>query len=323
MDTSTLIIAGVVVLVLVIGLLLWWSRSRSRMTTEERVEELAGRPRSMLASAIRRALGAGLDESTWSSLEEALLSGDVGVEATTEIVATVRESKPETVDEARGSLAAALKGELAGKDRDIHLVSTPSVVLVVGVNGTGKTTTIAKLAHHLLDSGKTVTLGAADTFRAAAAEQLQSWGARLGVHVVRGQEGGDPASVAYDTMESARAKGIDVVIIDTAGRLHGKKNLMAELQKIHRVAGGEDVDEALLVLDATAGQNGLVQVREFSEAIPVTGVVLTKMDGTARGGIVVAVERSLGIPVKLVGTGEGLDDLSPFDPDSFVDSLLA
>lgn len=323
MDQSTLIIAGVVVFVLVVGLLIWWSRSRSRITTEARVEELAGRPRSMLASAIRRALGAGLDESTWSSLEEALLSGDVGVEATEEIVATVRESKPETVDEARRSLAAALKGELAGKDRDIHLVSTPSVVLVVGVNGTGKTTTIAKLAHHLLDSGKTVTLGAADTFRAAAAEQLQSWGARLGVHVVRGQEGGDPASVAYDTMESARAKGIDVVIIDTAGRLHGKKNLMAELQKIHRVAGGEDVDEALLVLDATAGQNGLVQVREFSEAIPVTGVVLTKMDGTARGGIVVAVERSLGIPVKLVGTGEGLDDLSPFDPDSFVDSLLA
>jgi fused signal recognition particle receptor len=323
MDTSTLIIAGVVALVLVIGLLIWWSRSRSRKTTGERVEEPAGRPRSALASAIRRALGTGLDESTWSSLEEALLAGDVGVEATGEIVATVRESKPETVDEARGSLATALKGELAGKDRDIHLVSTPSVVLVVGVNGTGKTTTIAKLAHHLLDSGKTVTLGAADTFRAAAAEQLQSWGARLGVHVVRGQEGGDPASVAYDTMESARAKGIDVVIIDTAGRLHGKKNLMAELQKIHRVAGGEDVDEALLVLDATAGQNGLVQVREFSEAIPVTGVVLTKMDGTARGGIVVAVERSLGIPVKLVGTGEGLDDLSPFDPDSFVDSLLA
>lgn len=318
-----MVIVGVVLVVVLVVVWLWWARSRAEVTAAEQLKEGVGRPRSALGSAIRRALGSRVDESTWSSLEEALLAGDVGVEATAEIVAAVRESKPGTVDEARGSLALALRDEFAGKDRDLHLTSAPSVALVVGVNGTGKTTTIAKLAHHLLESGKTVTLGAADTFRAAAAEQLQSWGARLGVQVVRGQEGGDPASVAYDTMESARAKNVDVVIIDTAGRLHGKKNLMAELQKIHRVAGGDDVDEVLLVLDATAGQNGLVQVREFSEAVPVTGVVLTKMDGTARGGIVVAVERSLGTPVKLVGTGEGLEDLTPFDPDSFVDSLLA
>jgi fused signal recognition particle receptor len=167
-----------------------------------------------------------------------------------------------------------------------------------------------------------VTLGAADTFRAAAGEQLQTWGDRVGVQVVRGQEGGDPASVAYDTLDSARAKGVDVVIIDTAGRLHGKKNLMAELEKIHRVAGGDQVSEVLLVLDATAGQNGLTQVQEFSTAVPITGIVLTKLDGTARGGIVIAVERTLGVPVKLVGTGEGLDDLLPFEPDSFVDALL-
>jgi fused signal recognition particle receptor len=190
------------------------------------------------------------------------------------------------------------------------------------VNGTGKTTSIAKLAKRLQDAGMSVILGAADTFRAAGAEQLQTWGRRLGVRVVRGEEGGDPASVAFDTVDSARATGVDVVIIDTAGRLHDKKNLMSELQKIHLVAGGPDVSEVLLVLDATAGQNGLVQVREFLAAVPVSGIVLTKLDGTARGGIVVAVERTLGVPVKLVGVGEGIDDLLAFDPDRFVDSLL-
>jgi fused signal recognition particle receptor len=197
------------------------------------------------------------------------------------------------------------------------------VVLVVGVNGTGKTTTIAKLAKRLLDGGRTVTLGGADTFRAAAAEQLETWGERLGVRVIRGQEGSDPASVAYDTIDSARARGVDVVIIDTAGRLHGKKNLMSELQKIHRVSGGESVGEVLLILDATAGQNGLTQVSEFSQAVPISGIVLTKLDGTARGGIVIAVERTLGVPVKFVGVGEGLDDLQPFDPGSFVEALIA
>jgi fused signal recognition particle receptor len=169
-----------------------------------------------------------------------------------------------------------------------------------------------------------VILAAADTFRAAAGAQLETWGDRLGVDVVGGQEGGDPASVAFDAISSARAKGADVVIVDTAGRLHGKKNLMAELSKIHRVAAGEggSVDEVLLVLDATAGQNGIAQVREFSDAVPVSGLVLTKLDGTAKGGIVIAIERQLGVPVKLVGVGEGVDDLAPFDPDRFVEELM-
>lgn len=280
-------------------------------------------PTTGIGSALRRAFGERIDTDTWESLEEALVAADVGVAASADIVAEVRASKPEDVDDAWSKLGTALKGELAGKDRELHLEGEPAVILVVGVNGTGKTTTIAKLTKRLQDGGSRVTLGAADTFRAAAAEQLSTWGERLGVQVVRGQEGGDPASVAFDTIDSARARGVDVAIIDTAGRLHGKKNLMAELGKIHRVSGGDDVDEILLVLDASAGQNGLAQVSEFSNAVPLTGLVLTKMDGTARGGIVIAVERTLGVPVKFVGIGEAMEDLKPFDPDSFVEALLA
>ncbi|MGH8913300.1 MAG: signal recognition particle-docking protein FtsY, partial [Acidimicrobiia bacterium] len=249
---------------------------------------------------------------------------DVGFEATTSVVAAVRAFNPETTDEARAALAGRLRSELGEKDRELHLDGAPSVILVVGVNGTGKTTTIAKLAARLDAQGKSVVIAAGDTFRAAAAAQLQTWGDRLGLQVVTGQEGGDPASVAFDAIGSARAKGADVVIVDTAGRLHAKKNLMAELTKIHRVASGErgDVDEVLLVLDATGGQNGVTQVREFTSAVPVSGIVLTKLDGTAKGGIVIAVERQLGVPVKFVGLGEGVDDLEPFDPDGFVADLL-
>lgn len=319
MDTSVLIaVIGVIVLGLIAALFLW--QRKSARSSEDTVA--APPARSGLGTALRRALGTGIDENTWDSIESALLAADIGVAATGEIMITLRQSRPENVEAARDVLSGSLKAELAGKDRQLALKDPPAVVLVVGVNGTGKTTTIAKLAKRFRDEGKTVTLGAADTFRAAAGEQLQTWGERLGVQVVRGQEGGDPASVAYDTIDSARARGIDVVIIDTAGRLHAKSNLMSELEKIHRVAGGDQISEVLLVLDATGGQNGLAQVREFSTAVPVSGIVLTKLDGTARGGIVIAVERTLGVPVKFIGVGEGLDDLQAFEPDRFVDALL-
>ncbi len=292
-----------------------------------------GEPPAPPGAAAQGSLGAslrkvfrsgGVSEQTWADLEEAMLAADVGVDATAAVVKGVRSAHPETADEARQQVARQLRLELGDKPRALVLAGKPAVILVVGVNGTGKTTTIAKMAARLKDDGKKVILAAADTFRAAAGAQLQTWGDRLGVDVVGGQEGGDPASVAFDAISSARAKGADVVIIDTAGRLHAKKNLMAEMSKIYRVAAGDQgtVDEVLLVLDATAGQNGIAQVREFSEAVPVSGIVLTKLDGTARGGIVIAIERQLGVPVKLVGVGEGLRDMVPFDPDSFVKDLM-
>jgi fused signal recognition particle receptor len=319
-DVSLLIIlAAVAVIIAVVVGFVMWKRGSFRPIEDTRA---APPVRFVLGATIRRALGSGLDEDTWEDIESALLAADVGVESTTNIMTSVRQSRPETVEKARLAIRDALREELVDADRSLTLNGSPASIVVVGVNGTGKTTTIAKLAKRFKDSGKTVTLGAADTFRAAAGEQLESWGDRVGAQVVRGQEGGDPASVAYDTLESARAKGVDVVIIDTAGRLHAKKNLMAELQKIYRVAGGDDVSEVLLVLDATAGQNGLAQVREFSKAVPISGIVLTKLDGTAKGGIVIAIERTLGVPVKAVGVGEGLGDLVVFDPDGFVDSLV-
>jgi fused signal recognition particle receptor len=211
-------------------------------------------------------------------------------------------------------------------DRSLHTASEsgrPAVVLVVGVNGTGKTTTCGKLARVLVADGRTVLLAAADTFRAAAADQLQTWGARVGAQTVRGPEGGDPASVAFDAVKQGAEAGVDVVLVDTAGRLHTKVGLMDELGKVKRVVERQGpVDETLLVLDATTGQNGLTQARVFTEVVDVTGIVLTKLDGTARGGIVISVQRDLGVPVKLVGLGEGADDLAPFDPEQFVDALL-
>jgi fused signal recognition particle receptor len=322
MDTSIIIIVFAVVILgaVLVGFLVL---GRNRESDTVATEPPSAPPRTGLGAAIRRALGASIDAETWVGIEEAMIAADVGVAATADTAARARQAKPATVDEARSAIADSLKEELSGKNRELQLSGSPAVVLVVGVNGTGKTTTIAKLAKRLLDGGRTVTLGGADTFRAAAAEQLETWGERLGVRVIRGQEGSDPASVAYDTIDSARARGVDVVIIDTAGRLHGKKNLMSELQKIHRVSGGESVGEVLLILDATTGQNGLTQVSEFSQAVPISGIVLTKLDGTARGGIVIAVERTLGVPVKFVGVGEGLDDLQPFDPGSFVEALIA
>jgi len=314
MDTQTLIIVGVIVVVLVlVGALLIRRRPRSRLFKTS----------NALGTALRGAWGTGIDDSTWEEIEEGLLAADVGVEASARIVDGLRSSKPETPDDAREILAMLLKSELGDATRTLNLTSEVSVVLIVGVNGTGKTTTIAKLAARLKGDGRTVLIGGADTFRAAAGEQLEVWAERVGVDVVTGQEGGDPAAVVFDAISAAKARQADVVLIDTAGRLHGKKNLMGELTKIHRVAAGDgEVDEVLLVLDATAGQNGLTQVREFAETVAVSGIVLTKLDGTAKGGIVIAVEEELGVPVKFIGLGEGIDDMEPFDPDSFVSALL-
>jgi fused signal recognition particle receptor len=260
----------------------------------------------------------------WEALEEALLAADIGVVATDEIVQRVRARHPEGPQEARDTLHEELLSEFGDRRRDVELIGSPAVIVMVGVNGTGKTTTIAKLAAHLATRGKSVILGAADTFRAGADVQLRTWAERVGADIVSGQEGSDPASVAFDTYEAARARGRDVAIIDTAGRLHSKHNLMQELGKIVRVldrAAGR-VGETLLVIDATNGQNAVAQARVFTEHVGVTGIVLTKLDGTARGGVVVAVERELGIPVKLVGTGERVEDLLPFAPSAFVDAML-
>ncbi|MGC2241054.1 MAG: signal recognition particle-docking protein FtsY [Acidimicrobiia bacterium] len=327
MDTTTLVILLLAALVLVaVAMLLIRSRRPDTEieTSEPEVRSRLARSATVIGAGLKRAWGSGLAEETWEELEEVLLAADVGVEATTVVVAGVKASAPGTAQDARTELGDQLRRQLRGGARQLTLEGSPSVILMVGVNGSGKTTSIAKLAARLLAEGETVVLAAADTFRAAAGAQLSAWGERLDVRVIAGEEGADPASVAFDAISSARAGGTDVVIVDTAGRLHAKKNLMAELSKIHRVAAGErgEVDEVLVVLDATGGQNGLAQVRVFAEAVPVTGIVLTKLDGTARGGIVIAVEKELGVPVKFVGLGEGLDDLVPFDPDRFVSDLL-
>ncbi|MEU4115807.1 signal recognition particle-docking protein FtsY [Kitasatospora sp. NPDC028055] len=272
-----------------------------------------------------------LDEDTWEEIEETLLTADVGVAPTQELVERLRTRVKvlgtRSPEELRGLLREELV-ELVGKDADRTVRSTkheegPAVVLVVGVNGVGKTTTTGKLARVLVADGRTVVLGAADTFRAAAADQLQTWGERVGARTVRGPEGGDPASIAFDAVKEGIAEGVDTVLIDTAGRLHTKTGLMDELGKVKRVVEKHGpVDEVLLVLDATTGQNGLIQARVFAEVVDITGIVLTKLDGTAKGGIVVAVQRELGVPVKLIGLGEGADDLAPFEPGAFVDALI-
>jgi len=272
-----------------------------------------------------------VDEDTWEQVEEILLTADLGVAATTELMDRLRSRIQ--VEGARDaeSVRSLLRDELLAlvdptMDRTVQtkVNGRPAVILVVGVNGTGKTTTSGKLARVLVADGRTVLLGAADTFRAAAAEQLQTWGDRVGAVVVRGPEGGDPASVAFEAVEVAGNAGLDTVVVDTAGRLHTKTGLMDELGKVKRVVEkNSQVDEVLLVLDATTGQNGLVQARVFAEVVDVTGIVLTKLDGTAKGGIVVSVQRELGVPVKLVGLGEGPDDLAPFEAEEFVDALLA
>jgi fused signal recognition particle receptor len=275
-----------------------------------------------------------LDDETWEEVEETLLITDVGVGPTQELVERLRTRVKVLGTRDPTALRGLLREELLALvgtdvDRSLHtsrhvVEQRPAVVLVVGVNGTGKTTTTGKLARVLIAEGRAVVLGAADTFRAAAADQLETWGERVGAIVVRGPEGGDPASVAFDAVRQGIELEADTVVIDTAGRLHTKVGLMDELGKVKRVVEKQaPVDEVLLVLDATTGQNGMVQARVFADVVNITGLALTKLDGTAKGGIVVAVQRELGVPVKLVGLGEGPDDLAPFEPEAFVDALLS
>jgi fused signal recognition particle receptor len=307
----------------------------------ERPEPAAGRLQRLRArlAGSRSTLGKGLltllsrdrlDDATWEEIEETLLAADVGVAPTQELVERLRTRV--RVESASGIQAQALlREELIALvdpslDRTLHADRTagkPGVVMVVGVNGVGKTTTVGKIARVLVAEDKDVLLGAADTFRAAAADQLTTWGQRVGVPTVRGEEGADPASVAFEATKAGVEQEVDTVLIDTAGRLHTKTGLMDELGKVKRVVEKQAlVDEVLLVIDATTGQNGLTQARIFAEVVDVTGIVLTKLDGTAKGGIVIQVQRELGVPVKLVGLGEGADDLAPFEAEAFVDALL-
>jgi fused signal recognition particle receptor len=303
--------------------------------TEGRLERLRGRlakSQNALGRSLLGIIGGGdLDEDSWEQVEDTLLIADLGPTVTSSVVAQLRtrlaSSDVHTEADARAVLRDVLIGELQpGLDRSVRALphdDHPSVLLVVGVNGTGKTTTVGKLARVLVADGRRVVLGAADTFRAAAADQLQAWASRVGAEVVRGPEGADPAAVAFDAVDKGIETGADVVVIDTAGRLHTKTGLMDELGKVKRVVSRRAaVDEVLLVLDATIGQNGLAQARVFADVVDITGAVLTKLDGTAKGGIVFRVQQELGVPVKLVGLGEGPDDLAPFEPAAFVDALL-
>jgi fused signal recognition particle receptor len=307
--------------------------------TAGRLERLRGklsRSRSAFGQGLLGLLGAGdLDEDSWTEVEDTLLLADLGSATTNEIVEKLRSELSSrgvrNAEQAREVLRSVLVEALHPEmDRAVRALPhgdgegrRPAVVLIAGVNGTGKTTTTGKLARVLVADGRSVLLGAADTFRAAAAEQLTTWGSRVGAEVVRGKEGADPAAVAFDAVKRGVDARVDAVLVDTAGRLHTKTGLMDELGKVKRVVEKQGpVDEVLLVLDATTGQNGLTQARVFREVVNVTGVVLTKLDGTAKGGIVFQVQRELGVPVKLVGLGEGADDLAPFEPGAFVDALL-
>ncbi len=294
-----------------------------------RLRDRLGRTRSALAGYLRGARGRKIDDETWDELEEALLLADVGLPTTQRLLDAVRARVKEGSD-ADADVVQLLRREVVDvlavdADRGLALAAgEPNVWLFVGVNGVGKTTTIGKLAAQQVEAGRRVVLAAADTFRAAAAEQLAMWAERTGGEIVRGQEGADPGSVVFDAMSAAASRDADLVLVDTAGRLHTKVNLMEELKKLRRIVDRTEgaLKEVLLVIDATTGQNGLVQAREFADAVDVTGIVLTKLDGTAKGGIVLAIQHELGLPVKVVGVGEGIGDLVPFDPVEFADALF-
>lgn len=342
-QVALLILIGVT-LVFGFGVVLLNRRSGSSTTPTPVVE-----PEQAVASGLRGRLGrtatviagtvlgirerGAITDDTWEDLEEALLRADVGVRVTTSLLEGLRErvrrKEIADADELVASLQADMAERLSGRDRDLRMRSTTDgrtpVWLMVGVNGAGKTTSIGKLAAQRTRAGSGVMLAAGDTFRAAAAEQLTTWADRCGAEIVRGQEGGDPSAVVFDAIASAASKGLDLVIADTAGRLQNKSNLMDELRKVRRVADREpgEVIEVLLVIDATTGQNGINQAREFTDAVGVTGIVLTKLDGSAKGGVVFAIETEMEIPVKLVGVGEGIDDMIPFDPQDFIEALFA
>ena len=307
------------------------NREEDRKATEQAVKPSRERWFGRITGLLRSSR---LDDAVWDEIEEILISSDVGVETSLRIIGRLREQvrsgqfdSPEAVTDA---LKQALTEDLAG-GQDEYVPggdgsASPYVILVVGVNGVGKTTSIGKLAHQFTQSGQRVILGAADTFRAAAAEQLEILGERVGVDVIRHGEGADPGAVAYDAYQASKARKADVLIIDTAGRLHTKSNLMEELRKIRRVLKRQDSSaphEVILTLDATTGHNGLAQAKSFGEAVDCTGIFLAKLDGTARGGIVLAIRRELQVPILFIGTGEGLGDMAPFDAEDFVDALIA
>lgn len=320
------LLTGALVGVVLVGWLLLRKRRRHQTSLRRDAPtfEALQPPRLRIGTRLGGVFGRQIDASFWDSLEEALIAADVGVATSASVVERVRATEPSDPEEARSTLREVLVGGFDARDRSIAAEGDPAVVVVVGVNGSGKTTTIAKIAASQIAAGRSVLVAAADTFRAAAAEQMVSWADRIGFDIVRGSDGADPAAVAFDALSAAQARGVDVLIVDTAGRLHSKQNLMDELAKVVRVLGRDSgsVDEVLLVLDGSTGQNGIAQAKAFTAAVGVTGLIVTKLDGTAKGGAALAVEDDLGLPLKLIGVGEGPGDLLHFDPGTFVDELL-
>jgi fused signal recognition particle receptor len=334
-DTVLLVIIVAVVLLAVVGGVVWAGRRQApgdlpaapavAPPRDLALGDRLARTRHAVGDRLLGLFGRGaVDEEFWSELEETLITGDVGVATATAVVERVRAIRPADPAAAHDALRRELVGLFAGRDRALRTETAPTVMVIVGVNGTGKTTSIAKLSHRFIGEGKRVVLGAADTFRAGASEQLKTWADRVGADFVGGESESDPAAVAFRALAHGNEVGADVVIIDTAGRLHSNRNLMEELGKIIRVLTREAgaIHETLLVLDATTGQNAIAQAHTFTDVVGVTGIVLSKLDGTARGGVVVAIEQDLDLPVKLIGVGEGMEDLITFEPEPFIDALL-